>query len=57
MTTQTTSQMTTQFSAAERQALRDLRQHYREDRDLFNAAERAHLRFLRWLYRSGRLEP
>lgn len=57
MATKTMSHSTTVFSAAERARLRDLRRHYREDRDLFTAAERARLRFLRWLYRSGRLEP
>lgn len=57
MATKATSQTAAQFSAAERQALRNLRRHYREDRDLFTTAERGHLRFLRWLYRTGRLEP
>lgn len=43
------------FSRRERRALRALRDHFRQDHDLFSAPELAHLCFVRWLYRTGRL--
>ena len=53
--TQTTDTTIT-FSRRELRALRTLRAHYRQDRDLFRSDELARLRFVRWLYHTGRLE-
>jgi hypothetical protein len=58
MTTQTlTSDMTSMFTAAQRQALYALRDRYLQERDLFSTRELARLRFLRWLHDRGRLAP
>jgi hypothetical protein len=58
MTTQTlTSDMTSMFTAAHRQALHALRDHYQQERDLLSNRELARLRFLRWLHDHGRLAP
>ena len=58
MTTQTlTSDMTSMFTAAQRQALHALRDRYQQERDLFSTRELARLRFLRWLHDHGRLAP
>ena len=54
MTTQGTT--TTKLTPAERQALRVVRKHYRESRDIFSDAELQALSFIRWLYQTGRLE-
>ena len=43
------------FSDSEWRALRVLRDHYRQNRDLFSARELGHLRFVRWLYYTGRV--
>ena len=56
MTTQTAlSDLLAPFTPTEQQALRTLRAHYRQDRDLFSLSELARLRFLRWLVQTGRL--
>ncbi|HET9016523.1 MAG TPA: hypothetical protein VFN57_13070 [Thermomicrobiaceae bacterium] len=43
------------LTPAERAALRDLRERYRETGDLFSARELEHLRFVRWCRAHGRL--
>lgn len=54
MTTQSTP--TTTLTPAERQALRVVRKHYRESRDIFSDKELRALSFIRWLYETGRIE-
>ena len=43
------------FSTGEWSALRALRAHYRQHRDLFSTRELAHLHFQRWLYYAGKV--
>ncbi len=57
MATATTTATTITFSRRELRALRTLRAHYAQDRDLFSDDELARLRFVRWLYQAGRLRP
>jgi hypothetical protein len=47
--------MTSQFTPAEQQVLRDLRARYLKEDGLWSARELARLRFFRWLYQSGRV--
>jgi hypothetical protein len=56
-TTIPTGTPTPMFTRAQWRALRALRRHFRQDRDLFSEQECARLEFLRWLHRSGQLEP
>lgn len=46
-----------ELTRAELCALRQLRNRYGQDRDLFSAQELAQLRFYRWLYGTGRFLP
>lgn len=45
------------YTPAERQALRQLRQQYRQHEEVWGPRELDHLRFVRWLYLTRRLLP
>jgi hypothetical protein len=45
------------YTPAERHALRQLRQRYQRQEEIWSPGELAHLRFVRWLYRTRRFLP
>jgi hypothetical protein len=56
MTTETATDTATTLTAAEKRALRTIRNRYREDRDIFSERELTKLRFIKWLVQNGRLD-
>jgi hypothetical protein len=52
---ETTSDVSSMFTADEWDALRLLHERYHHARDLCSNHEMGRLRFVRWLYRTGRL--
>jgi hypothetical protein len=58
MTTPTTSMTPIREDTyTTRQALRRLRELYRQHHDLFTHQELARLSFVRWLHQTGRVQP
>jgi hypothetical protein len=55
ITRETTSDVSSTFTADEWDALRLLHERYHHARDLFSNPEMGRLRFVHWLYRTGRL--